>query len=91
MIVLSEDVKVLFKSEEHINSVATQFVLEANSVVEFQNNVLACCKALETALSQVFPDCHAHPFGSRVSGLGNQVDDVIVINYFYLFVFRLFI
>ncbi|XP_067011577.2 terminal uridylyltransferase Tailor [Anabrus simplex] len=31
---------------------------------------LAVCRVLETSLQSLYPDCKAHPFGSRVSGLG---------------------
>lgn len=74
VVTLSDTVKILFKSEEYINSVATQLALDANRVVQTEDNVWACCKAIEIALSTVFTNCRAYPFGSRVSGLGNQVN-----------------
>lgn len=73
MITLNENVKMLFKSEKQINAFATQFVLNANSVVENQDNVWNCCRAIEIALSKIYKNCRAYPFGSRVSGLGDQV------------------
>lgn len=74
VIVLSDNVKIFFKSEDYMNEMATRLVLDANSVVTaHEDKVWACCRALEIALSKIFPNCQAHPFGSRVSGLGNQV------------------
>lgn len=87
-VVLNDAVKMLFRSEAYLEEVVEQMVAQADAVVAAQGNVWACCKALEEALSTVFPNCRAYPFGSRVSGLGNQVcfkaENVLFIDFFVL-------
>lgn len=65
--------KKLFKSKEFIESEAKRLQLEAKQVFEYQEKMKECCSDLEEALSGMYPGCKAYPFGSRTSGLGNNV------------------
>jgi hypothetical protein len=37
-----------------------------------------CCGDLEDTLAFYYPNCKAYPFGSRISGLGNNVRRSVV-------------
>lgn len=72
-VTLCTEVKSLFKSDHQILDRCFQLVREANQVLLNQEPVTKCCRALEAALFDAYPRCRAFPFGSRVSGLGNEV------------------
>lgn len=45
----------------------------AKELLNTEESMMKCCSAFESALTDVYPECKAYPFGSRVTGLGNQV------------------
>lgn len=70
---LASSVLKLFKSRNTIESEAQRLVSEANEMLENNGPTLECCYSLE----QLLPTgCKAYPFGSRISGLGNQKSDL---------------
>ncbi|CAH1098680.1 unnamed protein product [Psylliodes chrysocephalus] len=73
---LSELVKDIFKSRERLETYATFLVEEANNTVTCMQRTMECCSRLEAVLKTSLEDCKAHPFGSRVSGLGNRESDL---------------
>ncbi|XP_023017587.2 uncharacterized protein isoform X1 [Leptinotarsa decemlineata] len=75
---LPEQVKRMFKSVENIEAESMKLLDEANNSLNGKQLTQECCTSLEKALSSVFPGCHVHPFGSRISGLGNEHSDLDV-------------
>ncbi|KAK9876642.1 hypothetical protein WA026_014020 [Henosepilachna vigintioctopunctata] len=75
---LSEETKKYFSSKTIINENGQQLLDDVKEVLDEQECILECCRDLEDALSGYFRDCEAHPFGSRISGLGNSDSDLDV-------------
>ncbi|RZC36040.1 uncharacterized protein BDFB_006746, partial [Asbolus verrucosus] len=75
---LPYSVKKLFKSKQFIEEEATRLRLEAGRVLEYQDKMRECCEDLQQALSGIYPNCKAYPFGSRISGLANNQSDLDV-------------
>lgn len=71
---LPEPVNKLFKSKETVESAANKLAFEANDALRYNQLTRECCLRLETTLGTIFEGCKAYPFGSRISGLGDQVD-----------------
>ena len=75
-IVLPAAVKKQFPSRNEIELLATKLVQEANQVGNDQEAETICCIALMDALKAIFPNCLAHPFGSRITGLSDMDSDL---------------
>ncbi|XP_018572666.1 uncharacterized protein LOC108912018 [Anoplophora glabripennis] len=75
---LPEPVNKLFRSKEVIESTANKLTFEANDALRYNQLTKECCTRLEVALGVVFEGCRAYPFGSRISGLGDQYSDLDV-------------
>ncbi|CAG9766954.1 unnamed protein product [Ceutorhynchus assimilis] len=74
---LPDPVKTLFTSKQQIEEQAIALANEAEGVI---NNSLTrdCCEKLETDLKLAFEHCKVYPFGSRISGIGNDKSDLDV-------------
>nr|XP_015834575.1 PREDICTED: uncharacterized protein LOC663094 isoform X2 [Tribolium castaneum] len=71
-------VKRLFRTKAFIQEEAERMQIEANKVIENRDKLKECCDDLEQALCGIYPTCKAYPFGSRISGLGNNQSDLDV-------------
>jgi hypothetical protein len=71
-------VKRLFKSNAFIEDEAQKLQVEAEQVLHCQEWMNECCGDLEDTLAFYYPNCKAYPFGSRISGLGNNVRRSVV-------------
>ncbi|CAH0560829.1 unnamed protein product [Brassicogethes aeneus] len=75
---LNEKLKTIFANRDCLKQYCKELTAEANEVVENTDRNNKCCRAIEDLLSVTFQDCKAHPFGSRISGLGNHDSDLDV-------------
>ncbi|KAJ8927156.1 hypothetical protein NQ314_020429 [Rhamnusium bicolor] len=75
---LPEPVKKMFKSLKVIEDDGQKMTLEANDTLKYNQLTKDCCTKLEVTLNVAFQGCKAHPFGSRISGLGNKYSDLDV-------------
>lgn len=73
---LAASILKVFKNRETIEAEAEKLVLEANETLECNGPTMTCCRSVEQLLTPVFEGCKAYPFGSRISGLGNQKSDL---------------
>lgn len=65
--------RTLFRSKNLIEDEANNLKAEADKVLQDQDKVHECCEDLGEALRDIFPECIAYPFGSRICGIGNSV------------------
>ncbi|XP_066257230.1 uncharacterized protein [Euwallacea similis] len=74
---LSDLVTKLFDSKEHIIEKAALMAKNADNVL---TNSLTkyCCQKLQSTLAEIDENCKVYPFGSRISGIGNQDSDLDV-------------
>jgi hypothetical protein len=77
-VMLPFSVKRLFKSNAFIEDEAQKLQVEAEQVLHCQEWMNECCGDLEDTLAFYYPNCKAYPFGSRISGLGNNVRRSVV-------------
>ncbi|KAG5882878.1 hypothetical protein JTB14_026168 [Gonioctena quinquepunctata] len=75
---LPEKVRKLFESRETIEAEGQKMANEANDTLKYDQLTRDCCAKLEATLNVVFEQCKVYPFGSRISGLGNQYSDLDV-------------
>lgn len=66
-------VKILLESRKGIKEEAQKLQSEAITVLQQHHRTFGCCRSLERALGKIYANCKAYPFGSRMSGLANQV------------------
>lgn len=84
---LDQTVKDLFKSRNHIESVALELLDGAKEVEDLNDQITEIIEDLETSLKRSFPKVKAYPFGSRITGICNKTSDLdiyvdIEANYF---------
>ncbi|XP_076257413.1 uncharacterized protein LOC143194465 isoform X1 [Rhynchophorus ferrugineus] len=75
---LPEIVKLLFKSRESIAEHAKELVSESENVTLIDSRTALCYKDLQDVLLEKFKDCKLFPYGSRMSGTGNDKSDLDV-------------
>lgn len=63
----------MMKSDAILKAEVNKLVDESQALLKLNNKMLKCCEEISNAARDVFPDCRAYPFGSRVTGLGNTV------------------
>lgn len=73
---LAKSVAKIFKNQDSIKAEAAKLLSAANKTLENNNPTMECCQSVENLLSTVFEYCKVHPFGSRISGLGNENSDL---------------
>lgn len=90
---LTQKVKDIFESNETINLEQNKLLNDSNTLLQLSNNVTKCCQAIEDTLKNIYPLCKAHPFGSRVTGLGNIVSQsaISILKFAQLNIFFLII
>ncbi|XP_057651004.1 uncharacterized protein LOC130890744 [Diorhabda carinulata] len=73
---LSKEITKMFMSAEAIEKEGDCLVREANNTVTCLKRTFDCCSQIEEVLKISMQYCKAYPFGSRVSGLGNENSDL---------------
>lgn len=70
---MKNSIKETIKSNENLEKEIKSLLNESNELLKLKDNMMKCCKGIEEAVKDVFPNCKAYPFGSRVTGLGSRV------------------
>lgn len=73
---LAPAVLKLFKNKMTLESEAALLLEQANETLLSNGATMACCNSIEDHLATTFEGCKVFPFGSRISGLGNQNSDL---------------
>lgn len=73
---LHKEITKMFMSPEAIEKEGDRLVREANNTVTCLKRTEDCCNQIEEVLKTNLQYCKAYPFGSRVSGLGNEKSDL---------------
>lgn len=93
--VLNKYATEILKSKIIINQKMMELMEESRLLLETNDKMLVCCKALEDAIKSKYPFCKAYPFGSRVTGLGTMVSTFLLYSIvyvtFYIYFIRLVI
>ncbi|XP_066154561.1 uncharacterized protein [Euwallacea fornicatus] len=74
---LSDLVTKLLDSKEQIIQQAALMAKNADNVLT-NSSSRYCCQKLQSALAEIDENCKVYPFGSRISGIGNQDSDLDV-------------
>lgn len=70
---MNHKIKEMIKTDNALKKEIMRLMKDSDSLLELGDKMSQCCEGIENALKELYPDCKAYPFGSRVTGLGNIV------------------